>query len=100
MGSGVLLTCTIEMNSEILASEVFLLTVDAQLSKEGTQLTLDEPIVNDTTVTYTAQLNSFQKSEFGSYTCTATISPHPSSTYITGNDTLSDTINIEPGRHI
>ena len=100
VGSDVLLTCTIKMNSAILGSEILLLAVGAQLSKEGTLLTLDGPIGNDTTVTYTAQLNSFQKSDFGRYICTAIVRPQPSSTCITGNDTLSDTINIEPGRHI
>ena len=88
------------MNSEILSFEILLLAVGAQLSKEGTSLTLDGLIANDTTVAYTAQLNSFQESDFGSYTCTATVRPQPSSTYITGNDTLSDTINIESGKRI
>ena len=76
-------------------------TVDAQLSKEGapSTLTLDGPKVrSNSNITYIAQLNAFQKSDFGSYTCTAIVRPQPSSTYITGNDSLSDTINIEPGK--
>ena len=98
VGSDVTLTCTVELNSAILGSEIFLLTVNAQLSKDGTPLALDGPRVSDTTVTYTAQLNSFQRSDFGNYTCTATVRPQPSSTYLTGTDTLSDTLSIKAGK--
>ena len=100
VGSDVMLICTVELNSAILGSEIFLLTVNAQLSKDGTPLALDEPRVRDTAITYTAQLNSFQKSDFGNYTCTATIRLQPSSTYLIGTDTLSDTLTIKAGKYI
>ena len=100
VGSGVMLTYTVELNSAILGSEIFLLTVDAQLSKDGTLLALDRPRVSDTIVTYTAQLNSFQRSDFGNYTCKATITPQPSSIYLTGIDTLSDTLSIKAGKYL
>ena len=92
-----MLTCTVELNSAILGSEISLLMVNVQLSKDGTELALAGPRVSDTIFNYTAQLNSFGRSDFGNYTCTATIRPEPSSTYITGIDTLSDTINIKAG---
>ena len=103
VGSDVTLTCTVELNSAIFSFDDFLLTVNAQLFKEESLLPL--PLagseVNDTTVTYTAklQLSPFQRSDFGNYTCSATIRPQPSSAYITGIDTLSDMINIKPGKY-
>ena len=93
-----MLTCTVKLNSAIVASEIFLLTENAQLFKDGNLLALDGPRVSDTTITYTAHLNSFQRSDFGNYTCLATIRPQPSSTYITGIDALSDMIVIKPGK--
>ena len=69
-----------------------------QLSRDGTQLAVAGPIVTGTTFTYTAQLNSFGKSDFGNYTCTATVRPYPTSTYILGVDTLSDMLNIIAGK--
>ena len=100
MGSDVILTYTVELNSTILGSEIFLLIVNAQLTKDGTPLAVDGPRVSDTIITYTAQLNSFQRSDFGNYTCTATIRPQPSSTYLTGTDTLSDTLTLKAGKYL
>ena len=96
IGSDVRLTCAVELNPAILDSEIFLLTVDTQLYRSGTPLPLTGPTVTGTSFTYTTQLRSFQCSDFGNYTCTATVSyrPHPASTYILGVDTLSDTLNI------
>ena len=93
-----MLTCTLELNSAILNSEIFLVRVIAQLSRDGTQLAVAGPVVTGTTFTYTAQLNSFQRSDFGNYTCTVTIKPQPSSTYLTGTDVLSDTLIIKAGK--
>ena len=100
LGSDVMLTCTVKLNSAIVASEIFLLTENAQLFKDGNLLALDGPRVSDTTITYTAHLNSFQRSDFGNYTCLATIRPQPSSTYITGIDALSDMIVIKSGKKL
>ena len=93
-----MLTCTLELNSAILNSEIFLVRVIAQLSRDETQLAVAGPVVTGTTFTYTAQLNSFQRSDFGNYTCTVTIKPQPSSTYLTGTDVLSDTLIIKAGK--
>ena len=72
--------------------------VDTQLFRDGTPLTLTGPTVSGTTFIYTTQLNSFGRSDSGNYTCTATIQPQPTSTYITGNETLqSDLISIKAG---
>ena len=97
VGSDVLLTCTVELNLAILGSEIFLLTVNTQLSKNGTVLALAGPVVTAGTIfTYTIQLNSFQVNDFGNYTCTVTIRPQPTSAYLRGEDVLSDTLNLKP----
>ena len=85
------------LNSAVLNSEIFLVTVDAQLSMDGNQLDLTGPIVTGTVFTYTILLKSFQESDFGSYTCTATVRPHASLTYLTGVDVLSDSLSINAG---
>ena len=98
VGSDLTLTCTVELNSAIVNSEIFLLLVDTQLSRNGTLLALTGPAVTGTTVTYTTQLNSFGRSDSGNYTCTATVRPQPSSTFITGSETLqSGIISIRAG---
>ena len=102
IGSDVELTCTVELNSaSILGSEISLLMVSAQLSNnDGTPLVLTGPIVTGTTFTYTTQLSSFVRNDFGNYTCIATVEPQPSenSTYVTGTTVLSDSLLIKPGK--
>ena len=101
MGSDVTLACTVELNSAIFSSEIFLLMVNAQLFKDESSLALTGQIVTAGTVfTYTTQLNPFQNSDFGNYTCSATIEPQPTSIYLRGAHVVSDTLNIKPGRYI
>ena len=98
IGSDVTLTCTVRLHSAIVESDLPLLMVDAQLSRDGTPLTLTNPTVTGTTFTYTTQLNSFGRSDSGNYICTATVRPQPSSTFITGSETLqSGIISIRAG---
>ena len=97
-GSDITLTCTLEINSAIVASDLSLLMVDVQLFRDGTALTLTGPAMANTTFNYTIQLNSFSITDVGNYTCNATIRPMMSSTYITGNEILeSDTIQVTTG---
>ena len=97
-GSDVTLTCAVELNSLIHSSEVHLLIVDVQLSRDGTPLALTGPTVSGTTFIYTMRFESFGRSDSGNYTCTATIQPQPISTYLTGNETLkSNSITIKAG---
>jgi hypothetical protein len=90
------------LNSAIVASDVSLLMVEAQLSRSRTPLTLTGPTVTGTTFTYTTQLNSFGRSDSGNYTCTATVRPQPTmgTLYHTGNEMLSSVINIRAGKMI
>ena len=100
VGSNVTLTCTVELHSAVLVSEIFFLVVDAQLSRDGSPLPTGLQTVTHTTYTYTTQLNSFGRSNFGSYMCTAIVRPAPSRfIYLTGTETLSDTVNLTASKY-
>ena len=98
--STVAVTCTVELNnSAILESELSMVIVEAQLSGPNeAMLSLSNPMVSGTTFTYATQLNSFERSDSGSYTCTTTIRPQPTATYLTGVGMLSNTIRITVGK--
>ena len=97
-GHDVMLICTVKLSQEILDSEIFFLMVDTQLSQpDGTLLTLISLAVTGTTFTYTTKLNSFGRSNSGNYTCTATVRPQPTSTYLTGTGMVMDTARITTG---
>ena len=76
--------CTIELGPAVMESEISLLMVDAQLSRDGVPLTLSSPTLTGTTVSYDATVSSFSETDVGNYTCSATITPRPSSTFLTG----------------
>ena len=99
IGSDITLTCSVKLHSAILGSEIFLLVVDTQLIRDGTPLALNGPIVTGTTFTYAARVNSFGRSNYGNYTCTATVRPQPSLTYLIGREVLSDTLSIIAGKY-
>ena len=98
-GSSVRVTCTVELSQQVSQSDLSLLMVDAQLSRDGTTLALTGPTVAGTTFTYTIQLDSFGRNDSGNYTCTATVRPQPTSTYLIRSVALPDTINIKAGMH-
>ena len=93
-GTDVTLTCTVELGPSVVDSDLSLLMVDAQLSRDGTPLTLTGPTVAGTTFTYTIQLNTFGRNDIGKYTCTATVRPQPPSTSLTESGDQSDTAEL------
>ena len=83
-GSAVTLTCSVQMNQNLLPSELSLLIVNASITKPcGTVLVLSNPVIKDTAYKFTAQVNSFGD-YVGNYACNATVRPEPSLTYLTG----------------
>ena len=95
--STVTVTCTVELNSAILVSEVSMLLVSAQLSHpNGTMLSLSNSTTG-ITFTYTAQLNSFQRNDSGNYSCSATIEPQQTATFVSGSDSVTRTAEITIG---
>lgn len=98
VGSDVTLTCTVQLNSAVLSSEVSMLVVEVLLFRDGTQVAVPRPTVTGITFTYTTMVNSFGSSDSGNYTCTATVRPHSSSTFLTGSQTLqSNAVRIVAG---
>ena len=87
------------MNQNVLPSELSLLMMTTQLTRpDGSVLDLSDPEISGTNFTYTAQVNSFGEGDVGNYTCTATIGPRPSLTFLTGMSHLvSNPIYIEIG---
>ena len=98
VGSDITLTCTLVLNSVIMGSENALLMLDAQLSRDGTPLALHSVTATGTTFTYTTMVNSFGRSDSGNYTCTATVRPQPTATYLTGIEMLSSIVDIRAGK--
>ena len=99
-GSAIILTCTVELNSAIVASDLSSLMVDAQLSRNGTPLTLSGPTVTGTTFNYIMQVNSFSITDAGNYTCNATVRPQPNATYLNGSIILpSNKLRVTSGDH-
>ena len=97
VGSNVMVTCTVELGPAVVDSELSLLMVDTKLSRDGSPLSLTVPTITGTTLAYTIQFNSFERSDSGNYTCTATVTPQPSSTYLTGSGEMSGTARITTG---
>ena len=96
-GSDVTVTCVVEMAQGVVDSDLSLLMVDAQLSREGTPLTLTGPTVTGTTFTYTIQLDSFGRNDSGNYNCTATVRPRHNLTYLIGNGVTSAITKVVTG---
>ena len=80
-------------------SDLSLLMVDVQLSRDGAPLTPTNSTVALPTfiILYTQELDSFERSDSGNYTCTAVIRPQPTLAYLTESDLLSNTITITSG---
>ena len=89
IGSDITLTCTLELNSAVVVSDLSLLMVDVLFFKDG--ILLSNPTrspATGTTFMYRTQLNPFCRNNSGNYSCNATITPQPSSAYLTGNEML------------
>ena len=75
-GSGVTLTCSVQMNQNLLPSELSLLLVTAQLTRpDGSvfNLSTSSLVMSGTTYNFTTKVSSFGDNDVGSYTCTATV---------------------------
>ena len=76
-------------------SDISLLLVDPHLTRDGTPLAFSALAVSGTTFTYTIQLESLGKRENGNYTCTATVRPKPTSTYLAvSGDSIQDAATL------
>ena len=88
------------MGQGVSQSDLSLLMVDVQMSKDGTTLALTGPTVTDTNFTYTIQLDSFGRRDSGNYICKATVSLRQPSIYLTGIGVLSAMAEVVTGENI
>ena len=84
-------TCTVELGPPgLVDSDLSLIEVHTQLYRDGAPLVLSGPTeVNDTTLTYSTQLDLSVRNNSENYTCTATVSPRDESPYIDGSTNVS-----------
>ena len=78
------MNCTIELDLMILESDLSLLNVSAEISRNGTVLTQTSQSVDGTIFNFGATVNFFSQSDVGNYVCSATVTPLPSSSFLTG----------------
>ena len=80
------MNCVVEFSPSVMESDLpSLLTVNAQLSRDGTMLSLAGPTTTDAGFTFGVQVDSFNDSFIGNYSCDATVRPAQSSSqYLTG----------------
>lgn len=95
----VFLTCTVELGSSILESDLSLLMVDAQLSRNGNTVMQAGLSVTGTTFTYIFLIGSFGIGDSGMYNCTATVSLRISSSYLTGISVQSGLTELIIGKN-
>ena len=75
-----------ELDSIILESDLSLVNVSAEISRDGTILTQTSQSVDGTIFNFGATVNFFSQStsDVGNYVCRATVTPLPSSSFLTG----------------
>ena len=82
----------------MLESDLSLLLVDSQISRDGITLALSGPTVAGTRFIYSYQIESFTVCDSGKYICTATVKPKFGLAYITGNQTLTGQATVAVGK--
>ena len=105
----VTINCILEFGQLVMESELSLLMVDVQLARKGMDtmrnLSDSNPMTSGTTLTYSTVVNSFSRSDSGSYSCVVTIRPHPNLTepflfYLNGTGkSVSNQTQITTGNH-
>ena len=96
-GMPVTITCVVEMDA-LVESDLQLFTLEVTLSRDETALNLSDVAKNGTTSTYIHQIVSFNATNSGNYSCTATASPHPPSVFINASEAMSDVLRLTTGK--
>ena len=92
VGSTLTLICTVELSPVIDVP----VTVNTEWTGPDGFITTNtaQRMGSTTTYTSTAIVSSFGRYQSGDYTCTATVRPNLTSTYLTGSGVLSNTTSI------
>jgi hypothetical protein len=78
-----------------------LVTVNIQWSDPaGRTLTTTTPSVSGSTYSSMATISSFGRNQSGVYTCTATVSPSPSNSFLSGGGSRSETLRVTTGEAV
>ena len=86
-GSQITMTCTVDLGSAVMESELSLLMVSAQLFKDRvSMLTLTGPTITGTAFSFTRLFGSFDRSDSGNYTCGATVRPRQMEIYLIASE--------------
>ena len=94
-GECVTFTCIVVLGPGLVESDLSLIEVDTQLYRDGTPLALSGPtLVNDTTLTYSTQLDLSVRNITESYTCMATVRPREGVAYVNTSSSVSDVLSI------
>ena len=96
-GDNLTLTCTIQLDGAIdtgVDVTVVWTGPPGNISPDNPTPTMDSDTVYESTVAF----SSLNTSDSGAYTCTATVSPVPSSEFITESEGGIDTLNIIVGK--
>lgn len=101
-GSDVTLNCTVELGPELIVSELSLLVVDVQLSKDGITGNLLDSLIrmSGSTIVYSTLVKSFGRHDSGNYSCVATVRPQPFSVYLHGTGEMSNHILVTTGSYL
>ena len=79
------MTCTVEFGPSVMSeSDLSLISVEAQLFRDGNELNQTSHQMNGLSYTFGAMVSSFSESDNGNYSCSATVRPRPSSPYLSG----------------
>ena len=88
------LTCTADLDPAIDIP----VTVNIQLrDPAGRTLTTTTPSVSGSTYSSMATISSFGRDQSGLYTCSATVSPSPPSSFLSGSSSRSGTLRVTTG---
>ena len=93
VGSDVILTCTVELSPAV---DVSVTVNTGWTGPAGFMTTNTAQPVKGSTTTYTSTtiIQPFGRDQSGNYTCTATVRPQSTSTYLTGSGVLSNTVAV------
>ena len=98
IGSSVTLTCMADLDPAIGGVPV---AVNIQLSDPaGSTLTATTPSVSGSTYSSMATISSFGRDQSGLYTCSATVSPSPSNSFLSGSSSQSETLRVTTGEAV
>ena len=94
VGSTVTLTCMADLDPAIDVP----VTVNIELSDPaGSLLATTTPSVTGSTYSSMATITSFGRDQSGLYTCSATISPSPPNSFLSGSSSQSVTLRVTTG---